>query len=88
MPRDEFFGKKDDLVAPFTDGQAVTPSDSVDLNHVSRGIYVGVGGDLSVVMESGVTLTFVGLASGTLLPARATRVRSTLTTATSIVAVW
>ena len=68
---------------------AVTPDDNTDLTYVSRGIYVGVTGDLVVEMEGDVAtskaaITFVGVLAGSVLPIRVSRVRSTGTTAESI----
>lgn len=70
-----------------TFGAAVTPSDSADLSDVTRGIYVGGAGDLTVAM-SGTNVTISGVTSGTFLPIRATRVLATGTTATKITAFW
>lgn len=66
----------------------VTPSDTLDGDHETRGLYVGVTGDVAVVMAGGETVTFVGLASGVIHPLRVTRVNSTNTTATNIVGVY
>lgn len=85
---DTFASSSQSLVSPAKNGQAVTPNDVTELTNVSRGIYVGIGGDLSVVMEGGQTITFPGVPGGSLLPIRANIVRSTGTTADSIVAVW
>ncbi len=73
---------------PAYGGFAVTPSDSADLAALTRGLYVGVSGNVKVDMEDGTTLTFVGLAAGMIHPLRVKRVYSTLTTATSIVGVY
>lgn len=71
---------------------AVTPSNSVSFTYLTRGLYIGVGGDVSVnaLNESGVlaTCVFVGVAAGTVLPITCDRVNDTGTTATSIVALW
>ena len=67
---------------------AVTPHDSNDLTETTRALWVGGAGNISVIMEGGETVTFVGVAAGTLLPVRVTRVRSTSTTATDILALW
>jgi hypothetical protein len=67
---------------------AVTPSDSTDLAFVTRGLYVGVGGDVRVTMMSGDGATFVGLAGGMVHPLRVSRVFATNTTATSIVGLY
>lgn len=72
--------------APATTGQAVTPSDTVDLTNVSRWLFVGGAGNVVVITSAGTTLTFTGVAAGTLLPIRVSRVKATGTTATNMVA--
>lgn len=76
------------LTAPARGALAVVPSDSTDLPQVSRAIYVGQAGDLSLVMADGGTVSFGNVQAGSMLPLRASRVRGTGTTATGIVAVW
>lgn len=76
----------DDVTQTATNALAVTPSDSADLTYVSRGLYVGGQGDVSVVTRGGQTVTFVGAVG--LLPVRVSRVRATGTTATDIVTLW
>ena len=66
----------------------VTTSDTVDLTSVARGLYIGVGGNVNVVMPDGSTVLFVGCGSGTILPVNVRRVMATSTTATSIVALY
>jgi hypothetical protein len=73
---------------PIEGGDSVTPNDSVDLARQTRGVYVGVAGDLKVTMVAGDVLTFVGLAAGLIHPIQVTRVWATGTTATSILALW
>lgn len=70
---------------PADNGVAVTPSDSATLNFV-RGIWVGGAGNVAVQMRGGADLTFVGVQAGTLLPIRVSKVKSTNTTATNIIA--
>lgn len=68
---------------------AVTPSDTTNLTNVTRGLFVGGVGNLSVVMAGdGATVVFTGVPAGAFLPIRVSRVNSTLTTATNITAVW
>ena len=68
---------------------AVTPNDSTDLTGgVTRGLYVGVSGDVNVDMEDGETVLFTAMAAGIVHPLRVLRVRSTSTTATNIVALY
>ncbi len=67
----------------------VTPSDTVDLpGGVCRGLYVGVSGNVNLITPSGVTIVIVGLAAGIVHPIRASRIKSTNTNASSIVAVY
>lgn len=79
------------VTRPADNVAAITPSNSTDLAALTRGIYVGVSGDLKVDLydlETVTTVTFVGLASGVIHPIRAQRVYATGTTATSILGVF
>lgn len=69
-----------------TGGEAVTPSDTVNLTKAARSLWVGGDGDLSVLTVDGQTLTIVGAAAGTVVPLAVRRVNATGTTATNIVA--
>lgn len=74
-------------------GEVVTPHDSTDLSFVTRGLWVGGAGNISVEMydpQSVATKTLViqGVQAGTLLPIRIERVNSTSTTATLMVALF
>jgi len=50
-------------------------------------LYVGVGGDVSVITAGGDNVTFAGVQSGSFLPVHVIRVL-TLTTASKIIALW
>jgi hypothetical protein len=65
---------------------AVTPSDTTEV--FASAIYVGSGGNVSVVTEGGDTVTFSNVPAGTTLVIRVTRIRATSTTATNIVRLW
>jgi hypothetical protein len=67
--------------------KAVTPSDTVDIP-VTDGIYIGTTGNLAVVMEDGNTVTYTSIAAGICHPLGVTRVNSTNTTASNIVALY
>jgi hypothetical protein len=71
---------------PAYDAVAITPNDSTVLSGM-RAIYVGVGGDISVATPTG-NVTFVGVPQGTILPVAASKVRSTGTTATTMVGLY
>lgn len=74
--------------APATGAFAVTPADGSDLSYVTRGLYVGVSGDVKADMEDGTTVTFTAMAAGVVHPLRVKRVYSTGTTATNITGVY
>lgn len=65
----------------------ITPSDTAGIGSVSRALYVGTLGDLTVQMLGGEIVTFVSAAEGW-HPLQVTKVLATGTTATNIVAVW
>jgi len=65
---------------------AVTPSDTTEV--FASAIYVGSGGNVSVITEGGDTVTFSNVPAGTTLVIRVTRIRATSTTATNIVRLW
>jgi hypothetical protein len=67
----------------------ITPHDSTDFVYETRGIWVGVGGTVVVIGAGDYTpVTFLNVASGTMMPLRAVRVDSTGTTATDLVGVY
>ncbi len=71
-----------------TKGVAVTKSDSTILE-TTRALWVGGVGDVAVVFaDGGSAVTLVGVAAGTLLSVQVTKVMSTNTSATSIVALY
>lgn len=84
---DKFAGQRNYL-GPSDQMVAVTPSDSADLTFVTRGVYVGVAGDLTVTPAYGASASvlFKAVPAGSLLPIRVSRIWATGTTATQIVA--
>lgn len=83
---DTFQSNGTGMTSPCTSAEAVTPSDTVDLTNVSRAIWVGTAGNVSLITKAGQTVTFVGVQAGTLLPIRASRIRATSTTASNMLA--
>ena len=73
---------------PASIAAAVTPSDTVDLLSVARVLYIGVGGNVNVVMPDGSVVLFAGVGSGSILPVNVRRIMATSTTASSIVALY
>lgn len=82
---DQFNGRADAPDAPAASAFAISPADGVPLERATRGIYVGGAGTLAVVMGSGETAIFLGVAGGTVLPLRVREVSATGTTATGLV---
>ena len=68
---------------------AVTPHDTTKFTFETRGLFIGVGGDVAVLgFGDSTAVVFKNVASGTMMPLRAVRVDSTNTTATDIVGVY
>ena len=76
------------LSSPPTHAFAITASNTAGLSYTTRGIYVGVSGDLAVVMAGGETVTFPSVAAGVLHPLRCSKVLETGTDASGIVGVY
>ncbi len=86
---DRFSGHAAGLESPAGGAVAITPHDTNELANLARGIYCGVGGDVTVVMaDSGTAVLFKNLAGGIIHPIRARIIKSTGTAATNIVAVY
>ena len=81
-------GYKEGLSSPADNAFAITPHDSNELAYTTRGLYVGVQGDVKVQMISGDTVTFVELAAGVIHPLRVKQVFNTGTAATNLVGVY
>lgn len=74
---------------PADNAAEVTPHDTNALTATTRGLYIGVSGDVEVIThENGATVLFVAVPAGLILPVRVTHVKDNLTTATNIVALW
>jgi hypothetical protein len=76
------------LDSPYRHAAAVTPSDTVDLTNVTRAVYVGGAGNVVLVTEQGETVTLTGATVGSVYRVCASRIKSTSTTATNLVALW
>lgn len=76
------------LNSPGSEHYAITPHNSTDEAISFRAIYVGVGGDVVVVSNSGTAVTYKNAPSGSYILMRGKRVNSTNTTATNLVGVY
>lgn len=70
--------------ASASDGFAVTPSDTDELEIVTRQLWIRGAGDITVVFKSGRTKTYLAVAAGEKLNIRVKQVKLTGTTATNI----
>lgn len=74
---------------PATHLFAITPSDSVDLPHLTRGLWIGTGGDINIVaICDTAAVVLKNVPGGVLLPIQAVRVYSSSTSASDIVGVY
>jgi hypothetical protein len=73
--------------APARKAVAVTPSDTADLASVPRSLFIGVDGDIAVIMADDTASVILKNATG-MLPIMVKRVLATGTTATNIIAVY
>lgn len=67
------------------DAFTVAPSDTVRLIASARALYVGGGGNVSLLTPAGSTVVFTAVPAGSVLPVECVRVNLTGTTATAIV---
>jgi hypothetical protein len=85
---DAIFNRAAELDSPAWSAAAVVPSADADLPLApTRAVYVGGAGNLAVIMAGGGTVTFSGVAAGTILPIRVDRIVNT-STATLILALY
>lgn len=84
--KDHFAKQLAALDSPIDDGYEIIPSDSDDLEVITRCIYVGTAGDIKIDTKNSTALVFKN-ATG-FLPIRATKLYSTDTTATDILGLY
>ena len=83
---DPFENFSDTPIAPALNCFDVTPSDSVNLEQVTKAPYVGEGGDIVLRSAHGASdVTFRNVPAGYILDVRVLAVRDTGTTAAAIV---
>ena len=69
------------------DARTIVTSNSTNIAP-TRGLYVGTAGDVTVDMAYGTTVAFVSVQAGTILPIQVTRIYSTGTSASNMVALY
>lgn len=77
------------LTSPIRGCKSVTPDDSNDLpDGVTRAVYIGGSGNVKMTLINGDVATWINAADGQLIPCMVTRIWSTGTTATNIMALY
>lgn len=78
-----------DLIAGYTGGEAVAPSDTIptEFTKFARALWVGTSGHVKLITIDGTTLTLNSVPVG-LLPVQCKQVLSSGTAASNIVALW
>lgn len=85
---DKFASNSVGLSAPAFDAFEVTPDDATPLAHVTRAIYIGGEGNLTITMAHDQTVTFTAVQPGMIYPIRCKHVHQTGTTASGIVGLY
>lgn len=75
------------ITAPGSDAFAITPSNVNLLPTAARALYVGGGGDITLVTVAGTTVLFTACLQGSILPVMAIQIKATGTTATLLVGI-
>lgn len=91
MPSNTFSQSGNATRAPYTRAVAVTPSDSTDLTEVTRGLNIHAGTastPVKVMMQGDTVAVTLQLQTGFIYPLRVSRVYSTGTSATTVVALY
>lgn len=84
---DLFLSHQASLDSPYTKAAAITKSDADELSFVTRAIYVGGAGDISVILADDTAAVLLkAVPVGTLLRIRAKQVKATDTTASLLIA--
>lgn len=85
MPDDNFNSLNGGLSAPATRASEITPHATADLPRVTRAIFVGIGGNLTVrFINDSADRTLTGLLMGVTYPFRLSAVRAGGTTAGAV----
>lgn len=86
---DPFKSHETALNSPARNSFSITPNDSIDLSVTCRALFIGIGGDVSVILVGDTSPTvFKNIQAGTIVPISVKRVEATLTTATDILGLY
>lgn len=83
------FSNVDELMSQGRRAAAITPNDGTDLTDIPKALYIGVAGDISVDPVDGpATAVVFKVPQGVFDAVRVKRVRSTGTSASSIIGIY
>lgn len=86
MPTDKFQSSSDSLIAPSSACFAIVPSDASDLPEVTKAIYVGTGGQVTLVpVDNQTPVSFANVPNGAILDVRVRKVLASGTDASDMV---
>lgn len=89
MATDPFNRTQDSPSSPAEGCFAITPDDNSELPFVTKGIYIGNGGELALVLlNNDSPVTFRNLVGGTILDVRAKAVLAAGSTATDCIGLY
>ena len=81
MAATDLFTHSVGATSPAENAFAITPHDTNELTYVTRGLYLGVSGDVAVTTSNGDEVTFLNMAAGIIHPLRVKIVKDTGTDA-------
>ncbi|MEM1363561.1 MAG: hypothetical protein AAGF94_17940 [Pseudomonadota bacterium] len=84
---DKYQGQNPGLTSPGIDAVPINPSNTNDLEFVTRALYIGQTGNVRLQMLDGTDVTFTQMQAGGFYPLRVKRVYASGTTAGAIVGV-
>jgi hypothetical protein len=83
---DKFASQSDSASGPARDAFPLTPSDTVAISPIPKGIFVGSGGTVTLrAIDGAADVTYRNLADGSYIAVRAQFIRATGTTASNMI---
>ena len=89
VAQDKFVNFQSGLQSPPRNTFAITPSDTLELPFVTRSVYVGAGGDITLRLADDTgSVTLKAVPAGTMLTIRARQIYATGTVASQLVGLY